>query len=97
MLTKLTREIEGLVDSTEPEPNQVSRLKIIYEQLEGKMKVFSNLDGEIVALCPENDIEREIEDLESITVKIIEARRKLIRHLRRTLVIVHMYYRLLWN
>lgn len=57
VLTKLTREIEGLVESTEPEPNRVSRLKIIYEQLEGKMKVFSNLDGEIVALCPEDDIE----------------------------------------
>ena len=77
VLTKLTREIEGLVESTKPEPNQVSRLKIIYEQLEGKMKVFSNLDGEIVALCPEDDIEREIEDSESITAKIIEARRKI--------------------
>ena len=77
VLIKLTREIKGLVESTEPEPNQVSRLKIMYEQLEGKMKVFSNLDGEIVALCPEDDIEREIEDSESITTKIIEAWRKI--------------------
>ena len=57
ILTKLTREIEGLVESTEPKPNPVSRLKIIYEQLKGKMKVFTNFDGEIVALCPEDDIE----------------------------------------
>ena len=41
------------------------------------MKVFSNLDGEIVALCPEDDTKQEIEDSESITAKIIEARRKI--------------------
>ena len=74
MLTTYTREIEGLVESTEPEPNRVSQLKIIYEQLEGKMKVFSNTDGDIVALCPEEDNEGEIKDSESITAKIIEAR-----------------------
>jgi len=38
------------------------------------MKVFSNLDGEIVSLCPEEDIEREIEDSETIIAKIIEAK-----------------------
>ena len=41
------------------------------------MKVFSNLDREIVALCPEEDIKRETEDSESVTTKIIEARRKI--------------------
>ena len=56
VLTKLTREIEGLVESTEPDPNRVSRLKVTYEQLDRKMKVFSSLDGEIVALCPEDEI-----------------------------------------
>lgn len=38
------------------------------------MKVFSNLDREIVNLCPEEDIEREIADSESIIAKIIEAK-----------------------
>ena len=74
VLTKLTREIESLVEPAEPESSQVSRLKIIYEQLDGKRKVFSNLDGEIVALCPEEEIKREIKDSESVTAKIIEAR-----------------------
>ena len=40
------------------------------------MKQFSNLDGEIVALCPMDEIEMEIEDSEAITAKIIEAKRK---------------------
>ena len=77
VLTKLTREIEGLVESTKPDPNRVSRLKVIYEQLDSKMKVFSNLDGEIVALCPEDEIEREIEDSESIIAKVIEGKHKI--------------------
>ena len=41
------------------------------------MKVFINLDGEIVALCPEDDIEQEIKDSESTTAKIFEARRNI--------------------
>ena len=41
------------------------------------MKVFSNLDGEIVALCPEDEVEREIEDSESIIAKVIEGKRKI--------------------
>lgn len=41
------------------------------------MKVFSSLDGEIVSLCPEEEIEREIEESESITAKIIESKRKI--------------------
>ena len=46
------------------------------------MKQFSNLDGEIVALCPIEEIEREIEDSEAITAKIIEAKRKIQSALR---------------
>ena len=47
------------------------------------MEVFSNLDGEIVALCPEEDVEHEIEDTESITTKIIGAKRKIDEALKR--------------
>jgi len=54
VLTKLIREVETLLESHEPE---VDRLKIICEQLDGKLKVFTSLDGEILELCPEDDIE----------------------------------------
>lgn len=97
VLTKLTREIEGLVESTEPDPNRVSRLKVIYEQLDGKMKVFSSLDGEIVALCPEDEIEQEIEDSESIIAKVIEGKRKIDIVLKETPVTIHLYYLDLMN
>ena len=45
------------------------------EQFDAKMKVFSNLDREIISLCPVEEIEGEIKDSESIIVKIIEAKR----------------------
>ena len=59
------------------DPMKISRLNIIHEQFDVKMKVFSNLDGEIILLCPVEEIEAEIEDSESIIVKIIEVKRKI--------------------
>ena len=81
VLTKLTREVDEIVSEAEEgvcaDPTKVSRLNVIYEQFDAKMKVFSNLDGEIVLLCPVEEIEGEIEDSESIIAKIIEAKRKI--------------------
>jgi len=50
---------------------------------DGKLKVFNNIDSDIVALCPEEDIEHEIEDTESITTKIVGAKRKIGKALKR--------------
>ena len=56
VLTKLTREVDEIVSEAEEgvcaDPTKVSRLNVIYEQFDAKMKVFSNLDGEIVLLYP---------------------------------------------
>ena len=49
--------------------NLLNPSRIEYHNIEEKVKVFSNLNGEIVALCPEEDIKWEIEDMEYITVK----------------------------
>lgn len=72
VLTKLTREMEEILASPELSSEGTSRLKVIHEQLEGKMKVFSNLDSEIVGLCVLDDIEREIDESEATTAKLIE-------------------------
>ena len=78
LCTRLCREVEELVNEDEAmNPTKVSRLNVIFEQFDTKLKVFSSLDGEIVSLCPEEEIEREIEDSESITAKIIESKRKI--------------------
>ena len=84
VVTKLCREIDTVLaeESFNTDPTIVSRLNVIHEQLNGKMKQFSNLDREIVMLCPIEEIEREIEDSEAITAKIIEAKRKIQSALR---------------
>ena len=78
VITKLCREVDELVNEDEAmNPTKVSRLNVIFEQFDAKLKVFSSLDSEIVSLCPEEEIEREIEDSESITAKIFESKRKI--------------------
>ena len=54
-----------------------SHLKIIREQLVGKMEVFSNLESEVVALCGIDEIKQEIEESEATTAKLIESKRKI--------------------
>ena len=80
-LTKLTREVDEIVSKAEEgicaDLTKVLRLNAIYDQFDAKMKVCSNLDGEIVSLCSVEEIEGEIEDSESIIVKIIEVKRKI--------------------
>ena len=49
-------------------------LKVMYME---KWSLFSNLDGEIMLLCPVEEIEGEINDLEAIIAKIIEAKWKI--------------------
>ena len=52
VLTKLTRGVDEIVNEAVEgvcvDPTKVSRLNVIYEQFNAKMKVFSTLDGEIV-------------------------------------------------
>ena len=86
VVMKLCSEIETVLaeESFGTDPSKVSRLNVIHKQLDGKMKQFSILDGEIVALCPIDEIEREIEDSEAITAKIIEAKRRIQSVLKET-------------
>ena len=72
MLSKLTREIEEILPNPKLSNEAISCLQVIHEQLERKMKVISNLDSQIVATCPIDEIEREIEESEAITAKLIQ-------------------------
>ena len=51
VLTKLVKEVDELLEVTPLSSEAATRLNIVHEQLEGKMMVLTNLDGEIVALC----------------------------------------------
>ena len=66
VLTKFTREADEIVNEAEEgiyaNLTKVLRLNIVDKQFDAKMKVFSNLDGEIVSLHPVEEIEGEIKD-----------------------------------
>ena len=58
VLTKLTREVNKIVSEAEGcicgSSTKVSRLNLIYEQLDANMlHIFTNLDGEIVSCTSE--------------------------------------------
>ena len=51
VITKLSRELNGIIESAAEEaintnPRKVACLKVIYEQLNRKLEVFNNLDGD---------------------------------------------------
>ena len=77
VLTKLAKEVDDLLADETLSNEAAARLNVVCEQLEGKMKVLTNLDGEIVSLCQVDDITREIDESEGIIAKLIECKRKI--------------------
>ena len=77
VLTKLAKEVDDLLADETLSNEAAARLNVVREQLEGKMKVLTNLDGEIVSLCHVDDITREINESEGIIAKLIECKRKI--------------------
>ena len=76
VVTKLTREVDNLLSKPELDTEATARLKVIFEQLEGKSKLLTNLDSEVLGLCLMDDIEKEIDESETITAKVIELKRR---------------------
>ena len=74
VLTKLAKEVDDLLADETLSNDSAARLNVIREQLEGKMKILTNLDGEIVSLCQVDDITRKIDESEGIITKLIECK-----------------------
>ena len=77
VLTKLTKEVDNMLSKPEVDAEATARLKVIFKQLEGKFKLLANLDSEVLGLCEMDDIEREIEESETVTAKVIELKRRI--------------------
>ena len=76
---KLCQEVEGILadEIFSADPITISHLTVINKQLDTKEKVLSNLDGEIVAICPLAEIEAELTESESLE-KLLETSHKII-------------------
>ena len=48
MITRLTKEVDTLLTGEPLTSEQISRLKIVYDQLKNKMQLLQTYDSEIV-------------------------------------------------
>jgi len=77
VITKLTKEVDDLLSKPELDAEVKARLKVIYEQLDGKSKLLGNLDSEVLGLCVMDDLVTEIEESEMVIAKVIELKRRI--------------------
>ena len=82
VITKLIREVDEIIGGDSTTDEALARLKVIYKQLGGKLTFLSKIDEEISLLCELDDIEREVEESEATTAKIIECKRRIDDNLR---------------
>lgn len=75
VVTKLERETDELL--TEATATNRSRLDVIICLLEAKLKTLNEIDDEIIAICPLEDITNEIEESEEKTAQIIQCKKKI--------------------
>ena len=68
---KLTRELDEALTGT-ASGEKVGRLNVIYEQLQNKLNVLQKINNEVLAVCLVKDIEREIEDSEGVSARILD-------------------------
>jgi len=78
VVTKLIREAEGIVSTTETlVSSQRVRLTVIKQQLDVKFSLLSDMDKEILSHCDIDSIPRKLEESEAITANIITCKQKI--------------------
>ena len=78
------KEVDEIIGTTPLSEEGIARLKVIHKQLESKANVLSEFDREITSLCEVEEIEREVEEAEVFTAKIIGYKRKIEERLNTT-------------
>ena len=76
--TKLVREVEKLLRRDEPLGSpQRNRLNVIRQQLDGKLKVLSDMDKDILSHCELDSIDAEIEESETVVARIFDCKQQI--------------------
>ena len=76
-LTRLTKEIDEVLESKTLNEEHRHKLNIVHQQLEVKAKVLTELDNDVMKCCELGEIEREVQEADVIAAKIIEYKAKL--------------------
>jgi DNA-binding transcriptional regulator GbsR (MarR family) len=81
VITKLTKEADYILSNemqTEGEEIQTDKIKVRLQTLEAmlreKLKVVKELDEQILGLCEETDISKEIEEADEIVARVLDHR-----------------------
>ena len=77
VVTKLVHEAEGILSSDSLTPEQRNKLTVIKEQLDGKLKLLSDMDEKILSLCEVEAIETEVNESETIVARVIDCKLKI--------------------
>ena len=77
VVTKLVREAEEISHNESLDAEQRSRLNVIKQQLEGKLKLLNDMDKDILQHCEVDAIETEIEESENVIARIINCNQRI--------------------
>lgn len=70
--TKYIQEAKTLLDTEMMEDRALCRLKVLLNLLWEKARELKEMDGRILAVCPTEEIEREVEESEGINARVVE-------------------------
>ena len=71
VVTKHEKEATTIITNEILTKDDVSRIQVIQCLLEEKLKTLNTIDQDVLTLCSEGEIEKEIEDSEAIVARIM--------------------------
>jgi len=78
VVTKLVNEAEEILIVTTPlERAQKSRISVISQQLDNKLKMLNDIDKDILGKCEVSVIPTELEESETVTSKVLSCKQKI--------------------
>ena len=77
VVTKQTREADTLIADTPLTSEEINRLTVIRQQLEGKEQLLLDYDRDILTKCTLEEVDAEVNDTEAVTAKILECKRQI--------------------
>ena len=82
---QVVQEVDNILATKDPlNANQLQQLSVKEQQLNLKLKVLSDIDQEILAQCDVSTIEGEIDELETVSARILECQQRISMALKST-------------
>ena len=70
--TRYIQEAKTLLDTETMEDRVLRRLKVLSDLLREKARELKEIDERVLAVCPMDEIEREVEEAEGINARVVE-------------------------